>query len=228
MNDIITAISTGLVAFCATNIDDIVILLLFFSQVNANFRPWHVIVGQYLGFTILIILSLPGFFGGLILPQNWIGLLGLIPITIGISSLVNREVDSLAEVALETELSEASTIVSCLTPQTYIVASVTVANGSDNISLYVPLFASSKLGSLLIIIILFFVLLAIWCYAAYQLTNQKIMANILTRYVNYFVPFVLIVLGAFIVCKSEALSPIKLVASCICLMVLVKNNNSES
>ncbi|BAZ32656.1 cadmium resistance transporter [Cylindrospermum sp. NIES-4074] len=227
MNDFITAISTGLIAFSATNIDDIAILLLFFSQVNTNFRPWHIVTGQYLGFTVLVILSLPGFFGGLILPPQLIGLLGLLPMAIGISSLVNQEVESSAEVAVETELSEASIIASFLTPQTYSVAAVTVANGSDNISIYVPLFASSDLESVLIIIIVFFLLLAIWCYAAYQLSNQEVIANILTNYVNQIVPFVLIGLGAFIVWKSEALSPIKLVASSICLMVLVKDNNSD-
>jgi cadmium resistance transport/sequestration family protein len=227
MNEFITAISTGLIAFSATNIDDIAILLLFFSQVNANFRPWHIVTGQYLGFTVLVILSLPGFFGGLILPPQLIGLLGLLPMAIGISSLVNQEVESSAEVAVDTELSEASIITSFLTPQTYSVAAVTVANGSDNISIYVPLFASSNLGSLLIIIIVFFLLLAIWCYVAYQLSNQEVIANILTNYINQIVPFVLIGLGAFIVWKSEALSPIKLVASSICLMVLLKDNNSE-
>jgi cadmium resistance protein CadD (predicted permease) len=84
MNNLLTAIITGVVAFIATNIDDILILLVFFSQVDKNFRPWQIVVGQYLGFTILVILSLPGLFGGLILPQSWIGLLGLIPIAIGI------------------------------------------------------------------------------------------------------------------------------------------------
>ena len=38
---IVTAISTGAVAFSATNIDDLVILTLFFSQVDAKFRRWH-------------------------------------------------------------------------------------------------------------------------------------------------------------------------------------------
>jgi cadmium resistance protein CadD (predicted permease) len=88
MNNLLTAIITGVVAFIATNIDDILILLVFFSQVDKNFRPWQIVVGQYLGFTILVILSLPGLFGGLILPQSWIGLLGLIPIAIGIIGLI--------------------------------------------------------------------------------------------------------------------------------------------
>jgi len=62
MNELVAAIGTGVTAFTATNIDDIVILLLFFSQVNASFRRHHIVVGQYLGFTVLVIFSLPGFF----------------------------------------------------------------------------------------------------------------------------------------------------------------------
>ena len=57
-----TALATALTAFAATNIDDIIILLLFFSQTNKNFRWWHIVIGQYLGFTAIIIFSLPGVF----------------------------------------------------------------------------------------------------------------------------------------------------------------------
>ena len=188
MNNLLTAIITGVVAFIATNIDDILILLVFFSQVNKNFRPWQIVVGQYLGFTILVIFSLPGLFGGLILPQSWIGLLGLIPIAIGISSLVNKETEQLADVNQEITPS-------FLTPKIYSVAAITVANGSDNISIYIPLFSSIQLESFLIIIGLFFLLLAIWCYAAYQFTYQHKIANFLTKYGNYLVPFVLMGLG---------------------------------
>ncbi|MDZ8259382.1 cadmium resistance transporter [Nostoc sp. ChiQUE01b] len=226
MNELVTTISTGSLAFIATNIDDIVILLLFFSQINATFRRRHIVVGQFLGFTVLLILSLSGLFGGLVLSKSWIGLLGLLPIAIGISSLVNQEEDALEEVVATTEETETSTISSFLSPQTYSVAAVTVANGSDNISVYVPLFASSNLESFLIIIGLFFLLLGIWCYAAYKLIKYRVIADVLTRYGNNIVPFVLIGLGAFIVLKSEALSPIKLAASCCCLTVLVKNNKS--
>ena len=226
MNELVTAITTGAIAFIATNIDDIVILLLFFSQINANFRPRHIVAGQFLGFTLLLILSLPGLFGGLVLSKSWIGLLGLLPMSIGISSLVNREEDSSKEVVAATEETEASTNTSFFSPQAYSVAAVTIANGSDNISVYVPLFASSKLESFVVIIGLFFLLLAVWCYAAYKLTNNRVIADVLTRYVNNLVPFVLIGLGAFIVLKSGALSLIKLAASCFCLIILVKNNES--
>ncbi len=224
MNWLTTAISTGAVAFSATNIDDIVILLLFFSQVNASFTPRHIVAGQYVGFAALIITSLPGLFGGLIIPQHWIGLLGMLPIAIGISSLVNQEEDLSEFVKEETEQFEDSTITSFLSPQTYSVAVVTVANGSDNISVYVPLFASSDFGSFLIIIVIFFLLIGVWCYTAYKLSHQRVIAELLTRRGNQLVPFVLIGLGAFIVLKSGALNLTKLVASCLCLIVIVKNN----
>lgn len=226
MNELVTAITTGIIAFIATNIDDIVILLLLFSQINDTFRRRHIVAGQFLGFTVLLILSLSGLFGGLVLSKSWIGLLGLLPIAIGISSLVNKEEDALEEVVATTEESEASNITSLLSPQTYSVAAITVANGSDNISVYVPLFASSNLESFVIIIGLFFLLLGVWCYAAYKLINYRVIADVLTRYGNNIVPFVLIGLGAFIVLKSGALNLIKLAASCFCLMILVKNNES--
>ena len=220
MNNLLTAIITGVVAFIATNIDDILILLVFFAQVNDNFRPWQIVVGQYLGFTILVIFSLPGLFGGLILPQSWIGLLGLIPIAIGISSLVNKKTEQLADGTEEITPS-------FLTPKIYTVAAITVANGSDNISIYVPLFSSIQLEGFLIIISLFFLLLGIWCYAAYQLTHQHKIADFLTKYGNYLVPFVLMGLGVVIIWKSKALSPLKLLGSCICLLFLVKKNDSS-
>ncbi|MEG4320077.1 MULTISPECIES: cadmium resistance transporter [unclassified Microcoleus] len=93
MSWIAAASLAGITSFAATNIDDIAILMLCFAQVNSSFRPRHIVAGQYLGFAALIVASWPGFFGGLIVPRAWIGLLGLVPIALGISHLLNREND---------------------------------------------------------------------------------------------------------------------------------------
>ncbi|MBK1986296.1 cadmium resistance transporter [Sphaerospermopsis aphanizomenoides BCCUSP55] len=227
MSSILTAIINGVVAFGATNIDDLVILLVFFAQINDDFRPWQIVLGQYIGFTILVILSLPGLLGGLILPANLIGLLGLVPLAIGISSLVNQETDSLPEVLAEITPSAKSKTQNFFNPQIYTITLITIANGSDNISIYITLFSSIRLDGFLVIITLFFILLAIWCYAAYKLTHQQKIAEVLTSYGNYLVPFVLMGLGAVIVWKSQALSPLKLLASCLCLLVLVKKASND-
>ncbi|BCL37498.1 cadmium resistance transporter [Nostoc sp. MS1] len=224
MNELFTAFSTGIVAFIATNIDDIVILLLFFSQVNANFRPWQIVAGQYLGFTALIFFSLPGFLGGIVLPPRWIGLLGLIPIIIGISTLVNRE-EATEEFQPDITPSKPATLAEVLTPQAYGVAAITIANGSDNVSVYLPLFANSNLVDFFVIICSFIILLGIWCYIAYKLAYQKTIANILTRYSSQVIPFVLMGLGSFIILKSQSLSLFKLVITYICLVILLKKDD---
>lgn len=230
MSELITTLLVGTSAFVATNIDDIVILLLLFSQLNSSFRCWHIVAGQYLGFTVLIIASLPGLFSGLIIPPNTVGLLGLIPITIGINHLINREEHKTIAVEISTatksenaasEYQDASTM-SLFNAQTYNVAAITIANGSDNISVYVPLFASSRTFEVAIIVALFFILILVWCYLAHQFTYQTKIANLLNQYSNYIFPFVLIILGGIIILKTQALDLLKLTASCFCLAILVK------
>ncbi len=228
MDELVTAVPTGLVAFTATNIDDVVMLTLFFSQVNAVFRNRHVVVGQYLGFGALVVASLPGFFGGLIVPRDWIGMLGAIPIAFGISRLLNTEAQ---ESEVEITQPERLTWLNFLSPQAFNVAAVTVANGSDNISIYAPLFASSSLESLLVILSTFFLMVGVWCVAAYKLTRMGAIADTLTRYGNYLAPFVLIGLGVLIlvdshVLESPGLTTIALVAGCFCLLTLFRNERS--
>lgn len=232
MNELLTAISTGMTAFTATNLDDILILLLFFSQVNAVFRRRHIVFGQFLGFTALVLASLPGFFGRLIFPPDWIGMLGLLPIAIGLSRLLNPETDD-SEVEAELEQSEKSFFSSFLSPQTYSVAAVTVANGGDNIGIYVPLFASNTLESLAVILGVFFAMVGVWCYAAYRLIQMRAIADTLTRYGNQLVPFVLIGLGIAILVKSgtlasPTLSIISLVGCAFCLITMSRGNARET
>lgn len=227
MNGLVTAIPTGITAFTATNLDDLVILTLLFSQVNATFRCRHIVIGQYVGFSALVIASLFGFFGGLILPPHWIGLLGLVPIAIGLNRFFNPDSDSSEDTEEEKEQSSFSPLASFLSPQTYSVAAITIANGGDNVGIYAPLFANTALESLLVILGVFLSLVGVWCYVTYKLTCQPAIADILTRYGNNLVPFVLIGLGVFIVLESSALSPLALVASTLCLMGLIKINGAS-
>lgn len=203
---LVEAIATGITAFIATNIDDIVILMLFFTQINANFRAKHIVIGQYLGFIVLLAASLPGFFGGLIIPKAWIGLLGILPIAIGIHHLFNRD-DEVQTVSKELQSSDPkpswrSAIANRFPPQVYHVAAVTFANGGDNIGIYVPLFASSDGIRLIVLLSVFLVLVGVWCYVAHALAHHPSIAPILSRYAHYLVPFVLIGLGIYILIEN--------------------------
>ncbi|MUG93400.1 transporter [Scytonema sp. UIC 10036] len=205
MSTFINAVPSGIAAFTATNLDDIVILTLLFSQVNSAFRHRHIVVGQYLGFTVLVAISLLGFFGSFVLPSVWLDVSGFIPIAVGLNRLVNLEEEDTDD-ELEIPSSRFSPIGSFLSPQTYGVAAITFANGGDNIGIYMPLFASSSTVNLLITISIFFILVAVWCYIAYQLTHQNAIAKILMRYGNLLVPFLLIGLGVYIALDSLVLA----------------------
>lgn len=202
MTELIKAFTTGMTAFVATNLDDIVILMLFFSQVTVLFRRRHIVAGQYLGFGALILATLPSFFGSALFPRPWIGLLGLVPIAIGITRLLGSEAEDDETID---EQPKSSWLTSFLSPQTYSVAAVTFANGGDNIGIYVPLFANATWESLLVILTTFFSMVGIWCYAAYRLTRVDAIAHSLTRFGNQLVPFVLIGLGGLILIDSHTL-----------------------
>lgn len=227
MSELITAIPTGLAAFTATNIDDILILTLFFAQVNATFRRRHIVIGQYLGFSALLAASLPGFFGSFIVPHAWIKLLGLVPLAIGINTLLASDEEDSPEAEIDIEQSKSSSLAGFLSPQTYSVAAITIANGSDNIGVYVPLFASSEWESLLIILGIFLTMVGAWCYAAYKLTTLPAITHLLTGYGSSLVPCVLIGLGVFIVKESLALTLLALAASYVWLVTVGRNNEGS-
>jgi cadmium resistance transport/sequestration family protein len=208
MNWFVFTLIAAITSFAATNIDDIVILMLFFGQVNSKLRPQHIVVGQYLGFLVLILVSLPGFLGGLVIPKTWIGLLGFVPIVIGLKQFFNQINDQTVQ-AVSDELnsspsdpSKLPSFKSLLAPQTYHVAAVTFANGGDNIGIYVPLFANSTLPGLVVMLSVFFAMKGLWCMTAYQLVRYPLIAEGLTRYGQQFVPFILIGLGVFILVDS--------------------------
>ncbi|HEY9641252.1 MAG TPA: cadmium resistance transporter [Coleofasciculaceae cyanobacterium] len=201
------AIAAGITSFIATNLDDIVILMLFFGQLSPSFRVRQIVFGQYLGFAVLVLASLPGFFGGLLVPEAWIGLLGILPIAIGLFKLRHPESEEVQAVSEEMSHPKqagafGSLLSSVLSPQAYGVAAVTVANGGDNLGIYVPLFAASDALSLVVILGVFFLMIGLWCYLAWQLASHPVIARLLTRYGERLVPWVLIGLGIFILVEN--------------------------
>ncbi len=208
MNKIFLTVIEGAIAFAATNVDDLIILLLLFSQVNSRLRPHHIVGGSYWGFTMIVALSLVGFFGGFFISPAWIGLLGILPILLGLKRLVYREDDAQAENTIADFPNQSNrhpfvaTLMQMLHPRSYQVAVITLANGSDNIGIYVPLFAAKDAMGLGIILIVFYLFLGVWCYAAYRFTRNPKIAYVLTRYGQSIVPFVLIGLGLFILWKK--------------------------
>jgi cadmium resistance protein CadD (predicted permease) len=208
MDWLIGTLIIGVSAAIATTFDDNIYLTAFFGKVNRYFRPKHVVLGEYLGFTALVIASLPGFFGGLILPTTWIGLLGCLPIAIGMRNLMSQE-ETVQAVSLKFSPNQPprrnpSLWATLRDPQTYRVSAVTIANGGNNIGIYIPLFASSNLPSLGVIVLVCYLTVGLWCLLSFLMTRNPLMAPLLSRYGQKIFPLILIWLGFSILMKSES------------------------
>jgi len=178
----VATLLTGIIAFAATNIDDIVILTLFFSQGQ---RRRMIVLGQYLGFTALILISLAGFFGGRVLPHEWIRFLGMIPIAIGLKKLLAKNEHN------STRRGRGL----------WNIAVVTFANGGDNIGVYTPLFAVSDTRQLVELLAVFYVLISVWCFVGALIPRHPLIARGLKRGTHWIAPLVLIGLGIYILSK---------------------------
>lgn len=215
----INAIIKAIVSFASTNIDDIFVLMLFFSQVSAVMKKSHIIIGQYLAISTLTIISIIGAFGVSVIPKEYIGLLGLAPIFIGIkawaehrkdvSKLDNTNVQELSQDENNEVRKMASSenpimtfIKSFINPTIVKVFCVTLANGGDNIGIYIPLFSSMSLSDILVTVTTFALLIGFWCFIASNLVEHPLVQKNIEKYKDIFVPIVFIGLGIFILIES--------------------------
>ncbi len=194
MIDFFALVGIGTAAFVASNIDDTFILIMLFSTFSFHVR--HVFIGQFLGIEILVIISTLGSLIALVVPLFVIGLMGFIPIAIGIKSLLDlREQDQISK---ETAQINKRGYLSFLT-----LAAVTISNGGDDIGVFTPLFAKyNSTGEVTILVTIFMAMTAVWCVITYYLVNHPVIATRVRKVGHILTPFVLIGLGIFILTSS--------------------------
>jgi cadmium resistance transport/sequestration family protein len=189
-------LTTAFLAFVATNLDDLLMLMLLFSQVPSRFSPRQIFWGRYLGFAALVVLSLPGFFGGLVLPRPVIGLLGLVPIALGLKTLLSHsdreDMPLMGGIKLPFFSAQVAT-----------VAGLTFANGGDNIGVYGSLFAGKTWAELALTLTVFAVLVAVWYWVAQGLVRHPVISSRLAQMGQWLVPLVLIGLGLLILTEHD-------------------------
>ena len=210
MSWLLSLLLIGIAAFVITNIDDMLLLIVFFSQTGPDLKKRHIILGQYLGFAVLLGVSMLGFLGALIIPGYWIGLLGFYPVYKGLRELRKRFLTGKSDISSprppSPEGGSKSLFGALLAPQTYGIATITIGNGGDNLSVYIPLFAEGNGMQMVLLIILFLVLVGIWCAIGYALTLHPTIAKVLRRFVPLVFPVFLVALGLFILSKSGTLA----------------------
>ena len=191
----IQTIVTAAILYIATALDLLVILLMFFARAKTRKEYRDIYIGQYVGSVTLIVISL--FFAFVLnyVPEKWIlGLLGLIPIYLGIKVAIYGDSDG--EERAKKELNEKG-----LSKLVGTIAIVTIAScGADNIGVFVPYFVTLSVTNLLITLFVFLILIFFLVFTAQKLANIPGVGEIVEKFSRWIMAVIYIALGLFRFC----------------------------
>ena len=196
---ILSSVLQAIGLFIATNIDDIIVLSLFFARgAGQRGTTARILVGQYLGFAGILGASVLVTLGaGAFLPPEVIPYFGLIPLGLGLwaawQAWRNRGADDDDEAKVEGKK-----------VGVWTVAGVTFANGGDNIGVYVPVFLSVGPAAVVAYCIVFLALVAALVGLGKFVASRRPIAELLERWEHILFPIVLIGLGIFILVSGGA------------------------
>ncbi|GAA3685088.1 cadmium resistance transporter [Nonomuraea antimicrobica] len=186
--------------FAVTNIDDIVVLALFFAQgAGRRGTAARIVTGQYLGFIAIVAVAAAGAFGATFLPAPVIPYLGLLPLALGLKAGWQAWKDRRDGGGDDDPSRDRAN-----GPTALEVAAVTFANGGDNIGVYVPVFATAGAGSTSVHVVVFLALVAVWCAAGRYFATRPVVAKALSRWGHVLLPLVLVGIGLLILVEGGA------------------------
>jgi cadmium resistance protein CadD (predicted permease) len=183
-------------AFVGTNIDDfVVLLLLVLGMPEDGIRRWQIVIGQYLGFAVLLVISACGALALHAVSESWAGLLAVVPLALGVRGLIQawRAPDTTGETPI-------------LAASVARVAIVTVANGGDNVSVYAVLFRQLDPAGTAVTIVVFLLMLGALCVLALVVGQHARVIPGIIRGNKWFTPSVYVIIGAVLLVRTGAIA----------------------
>lgn len=184
--------------YISTSIDYLIVLIILFAQLPQNKQKWHIYAGQYLGTGLLVGVSLVAAYVVNFVPEAWmVGLLGLIPIYLGIRFAIvgEGEEEEEEEIIERLEQSKANQLF-------WTVTLLTIASGGDNLGIYIPYFASLDWAQTLVALLVFAIGIIIFCELSQVLSSIPLISETIEKYKRIIVPLVFILLGLYIMYES--------------------------
>lgn len=184
-----------------TSIDYLIVLIILFAQISQNKQKWHIYAGQYLGTGLLVGVSLVAAYVVNFVPKAWmVGLLGLIPIYLGIRFAIvgegeEEEEEEEEKIIERLEQSKANQLF-------WTVTLLTIASGGDNLSIYIPYFASLDWAQTLVALLVFAIGVIIFCELSRVLSSIPLISETIEKYERIIAPLVFIPLGLYIMYES--------------------------
>ncbi|QGS42856.1 CadD family cadmium resistance transporter [Streptococcus mitis] len=189
---------TSIILYSGTAVDLLIILMLFFAKRKSRKDIINIYLGQFLGSVSLILLSLLFAFVLNYIPSKEIlGLLGLIPIFLGLKVLLLGDSDGEA-IAKEGLRKDNKNLI-------FLVAMITFAScGADNIGVFVPYFTTLNLANLIVALLTFLVMIYLLVFSAQKLAQVSSVGEILEKYSRWFIAVVYLGLGIYILVENNS------------------------
>ena len=190
-------IVTSIILYSGTAVDLLIILMLFFAKRKSRKDIINIYLGQFLGSVSLILLSLLFAFVLNYIPSKEIlGLLGLIPIFLGLKVLLLGDSDGEA-IAKDGLRKDDKNLI-------FLVAMITFAScGADNIGVFVPYFITLNLANLIVTLLTFLVMIYLLVFSAQKLAQVPSVGEILEKYSRWFIASVYLGLGIYILIENN-------------------------
>lgn len=189
---------TSIILYSGTAVDLLIILMLFFAKRKSRKDIINIYLGQFLGSVSLILLSLLFAFVLNYIPSKEIlGLLGLIPIFLGLKVLLLGDSDGEA-IAKEGLSKDNKSLI-------FLVAMITFAScGADNIGVFVPYFTTLNLTNLIVALLTFLVMIYLLVFSAQKLAQVPSVGETLEKYSRWFIAVVYLGLGIYILIENNS------------------------
>lgn len=188
---------TSIILYSGTAVDLLIILMLFFAKRKSRKDIINIYLGQFLGSVSLILLSLLFAFVLNYIPSKEIlGLLGLIPIFLGLKVLLLGDSDGEA-IAKDGLRKDNKNLI-------FLVAMITFAScGADNIGVFVPYFTTLNLANLIVTLLTFLVMIYLLVFSAQKLAQVPSVGETLEKYSRWFIAVVYLGLGMYILIENN-------------------------
>ncbi|HHV5888501.1 TPA: CadD family cadmium resistance transporter [Streptococcus agalactiae] len=189
---------TSIILYSGTAVDLLIILMLFFAKRKSRKDIINIYLGQFLGSVSLIFLSLLFAFVLNYIPSKEIlGLLGLIPIFLGLKVLLLGDSDGEA-IAKDGLRKDNKNLI-------FLVAMTTFAScGADNIGVFVPYFTTLNLANLIVTLLTFLVMIYLLVFSAQKLAQVPSVGETLEKYSRWFIAVVYLGLGMYILIENNS------------------------
>lgn len=198
-------IVTSIILYSGTAVDLLIILMLFFAKRKSRKDIINIYLGQFLGSVSLILLSLLFAFVLNYIPSKEIlGLLGLVPIFLGLKVLLLGDSDGEA-IAKDGLRKDDKNLI-------FLVAMITFAScGADNIGVFVPYFITLNLANLIVALLTFLVMIYLLVFSAQKLAQVPSVGETLEKYSRWFIAVVYLGLGIYILIENNVFDMLRTV-----------------